>query len=139
MNDNYDPTDLNLLQQRARTIFARASRMQDLHGQAHATALAQRQPSGSQGNLQPGGDGSMPGQLMEQSAVSAIQGTVVALEAAAQQATRAAQADPVISRLNAMIHGAAIADPGKAANVIDVTGTVIDDAPALPATGANKE
>lgn len=72
MTTDHDPIDPRRLLPRARDVFARAARMQDLHGQAQAQALAD---------------------------------TYQALQAAAQQARQAAQADPVIQRLNARING----------------------------------
>lgn len=119
MTHEYDPLDPRHMQARARNVFARAARMQDLHGQALSQASAQHAvqvavaPAGSNASLQP-----QP--LLEQVAVSSIAHTLATLQSAAAHAAQMAQADPVIAALNASINGA---DPlaGPASEVIDVT------------------
>lgn len=107
MTSEFDPLDPRNLQSRARMLLARAGRMQDLHGQTQATALAQRSVADAAGTPAAGttpGD-LHPDRMLAQSAAQAVNDTHRSLLAAAAQASQAARTDPVIARLNAGIHG----------------------------------
>jgi len=124
MNNDFDPLDPRRLQERARSVFARAARMQDLHGHALTQANAQRSPQN--GAALPGqAPGSFnPETLLAHGAGVAMVNAVNTLNAAAAQAAQLAQADPVIARLNAAINGAdVLAISG--ADVVDVTATEV--------------
>ena len=103
MNDKFDPLDPRRLQQRARGVFARAARMQDLHG--HAFALEQASRADAPLHSLAGTHAGSPGQLLSQHAASAITSTLGHLQSAAASAAQMAASDPEITRLNAEING----------------------------------
>lgn len=103
MNDQFDPLDQRRLQQRARGVFARAARMQDLHG--HASALKQANRSDAPLHSLASTHAGSPGQMLSENAASAITSTLGHLQAAAASAAQMAASDPEIARLNAEING----------------------------------
>lgn len=110
-------TSTSDLRSRARDLLERAERTQALHAQTQAEALARRA----------GATPAAPGQadavqLLSHSASQAIHDMHLALQEAAQQAHRLAQADPEIARLNARINGT---EPNAPPEVIDVDGTEV--------------
>ena len=120
MTDDHDPFDLRRLQPRARDVFARAARMQDLHAQAQAQILgkAPASPDAPLGASRTPPVGSDPQRLLAHNAGQALVDTHQALQSAARQAHQMALADPVMAKLNARINGLAVlAPPGE---VIDV-------------------
>ena len=139
MNDNFDPLDPRRLQQRARSVFARAARMQDLHG--HAFALEQANRPDSPLHIPAGTHAGNPGQLMSQNAASAIASTLGHLQAAAASAAQIAVSDPEIARLNAEINGidllAAPADDVVDVDAVEVKGD--SDLVGIPLTSNSKD
>ena len=131
----FDPLDPRHLQERARSVFARAARMQDLHGQALGLAQAQR-PAEPVRAVHPGaGAGPFnPEALLAHGAGVAMVHTVNTLGAAAAKAALMAQADPVMARLNAVINGTPLA-AAPLAEVVDITAIEVPDDTA-PTAGA---
>jgi hypothetical protein len=125
MTSQDNSTGASRLQSRARDLLERAERMQDLHAQAQAQVLAGRAgaPASAVGQVD-------ATRLLEQTSNQAIADLHLALQDAAHQARRLAQADPEIARLNARIHGA---KPEPTADVIDVVATeVVEESPSGP-------
>lgn len=121
MTTSHDPFDLRRLQSRARDVFARAARMQDLHGQAQAQSMgAQQRPGDNSNGSSCAEDAQNPQALLVKSAGQAVTETHRALLTAAQMARHAAQTDPVIARLNARINGAELLTAPVGAEVINV-------------------
>lgn len=125
-NDANDPLDALRLQGRAQSVFARAARMQELHGQAQLFALGQaataRQTLPPHQRTDAGAAG-----LMEQSALNEMADTHALLLRAARAAGAMASTDVQISRLNALIHGGpAVAETfPRAGQVVDVDATEV--------------
>ena len=122
------------MQERARNVFARAARMQDLHGQALGQASAQQAvlvaaaPARNASRLNP-----QP--LLEQVAASSIAHTLATLHSAAAQAAQMAQTDPVIAALNTSINGSDLT-AGPAPEIIDVIDVIAVERPD-PTPGAS--
>jgi hypothetical protein len=137
-DNELDPFDVRRLQPRARDVFARAARMQDLHGQAQAKALGGA--SGPAPSAQPLAFGTDAAaldvqRLLAHSAGHALGVTHHALHAAAQQARQAALTDPVIAKLNSRINGAS--PPDSPDQVVDVEARELPAAlPAAPPPSA---
>lgn len=127
MTHEHDPLDPRQMQARARNVFARAARMQDLHGQALSQVSAQHAvlvaaaPARSTSSLNP-----QP--LLEQVAASSIAHTLATLHSAAAQAAQMAQTDPLIQALNTSINGSALL-AAPAPEVIDVIAVERPDPP----------
>lgn len=138
MTQDHDPYGLRRLQPRARDIFARAARMQDLHGQAQAQALG---AAASPALLAPAGANEPPQQRLSQAAARAVVGAHDRLQAAAQQARQRALLDPVMAQLNARINGAdaAVLTTGQVLDMDlqELTGAATPaDPPPLPRLAA---
>lgn len=137
MTDDHDPFDVRRLQSRARDVFARAARMQDLHAQAQAKTLGEApacSPDAPQGNGRMPSAAADPQRLLAHNAGQALADTHRALQAAARQAHQMALADPVMAKLNARINGLAmLAPPGE---VIDVDMAELQPGAAGPANPA---
>lgn len=130
MNDQHDPFDPRRLQQRARGVFARAARMQDLHGQALAQEYATRPSTPVQDSAQVGN----PAELLTQHACGAIASALGRLNAAAATAAQIAASDAVISRLNATINGIDVIE-NRQRDVVDVDAVEVTGDPNQSATG----
>ena len=115
MNQDQDPYGVLRLQHRARDVFARAARMQDLHAQAQVQALA---AATGPAPLVPAGANDPPQQRLSHAAARAVVSAHDRLQAAAQQARQLALLDPVMAQLNARINGAGATAPA--------TGQVLD-------------
>lgn len=106
MTQDQDPYGVLRLQPRARDVFARAARMQDLHAQAQVQALA---AASGPAPLAAAGANDPPQQRLSQAAARAVVSAHDRLQAAAQQARQLALLDPVMAQLNARINGAGAA------------------------------
>ena len=132
MTTEFDPLDPRNLQGRASMLLARAGRMQDLHGQAQATALLHRTAADTTvAPAVPGLQGELnPDQLLVQSASQALADTHRSLQAAALQAGKTALTDPVIARLNAGISGTSLLAGAPRVDVVDVVAVEVLSPPA---------
>ena len=126
MNRDQDPYSVRRLQGRARDVFARAARMQDLHGQAQARAMASAPSPLSPPAL---GAHEAPQQRLSDSAARAVVSAHDRLQQAAQQAQQMALADPVMAKLNARVNGTEFAALPAAGDVLDMD---LAEVPAVP-------
>jgi hypothetical protein len=129
MNQDFDPSEIRRLQPRARDVFARASRMQDLHAQAlaHAATATPRQAEGENTAVA----ALSPQQLLTLAASQAVVRTHTQLQQAAALAYQLAASDPVLAHLNRRINGAALARPAPQNEVLDMHLAEVSEAAAL--------
>jgi len=128
MNHDHDPYGLLRLQGRARDVFARAARMQDLHAQAQAQTLSNpvlHRPT------VPDGIADQPQQHLSQHAARDVIHAHGHLRQAADLAHQMALTDPVMTQLNARINGATAAASALPVEVLDM------DLTDISATNAN--
>lgn len=116
--DPFDHLDPLRLPGRAQAVFARAARLQDLHGQAHLATLTQARGTG----VQPRAPGAMAADsvaALQQSAAQELMEAHTVLQHAARNGRMLAAVDGEIARLDRLIHGSAPSH-SPAANCEDV-------------------
>lgn len=117
------------LQGRARAVFARAARMQDLHAQAQAQVHVLGMPGSARAPQRLAGQPPHPQQLLSTAAASAVVDTHDRLQQAAHLAQQMALADPLMAWLNSRINGPAATAAEPAPEVLDMDLTEVTPAP----------